>query len=47
MEGLPQWFCVKNLPANAGDTGSDSWFGKTPRAMGQLGPWGTTAELVL
>ena len=34
----------KNLPANAGDTGSDLWSGKIPRAAEQLSPCATTAE---
>ena len=37
---------VKNLPANAGDTGSSTgpWSGKIPRAAEQLSPRATTAE---
>ena len=29
---------VDNLPANAGDTGSDPWSGKIPHALRQLSP---------
>ena len=33
---------VKNLPANAGGTGSNPWSGKIPYASEQLSPWATT-----
>ena len=37
---------VKNLPSNAGDTGSISgWGTKIPHAVGQLSPRATTTEL--
>ena len=35
---------VKNLPANAGDTGFDPWSRKIPHAMGQLNHYTTTNE---
>ena len=38
---------VKNLPSNAGDTGSIPGQGtKIPHAMGQLSPHATTTELM-
>ena len=38
---------VKNLPSNAGDTGSiPGWGNKIPRAAGQLSLRTTTTELV-
>ena len=33
---VPGGTVVKNLPANAGDTGFYPWSGKIPHAMGQL-----------
>ena len=42
FEDFPGSPGVKNLPANAGDTGFDPWSGKIPHAVGQLCP-GTTA----
>ena len=38
---------VKNLPANAGDTGSIPGPGKIPHASEQLSPFATTIEPVL
>ena len=38
---------VKNLPANAGDTGSFPSLGKIPHAVEQLNPRATTTEPVL
>ena len=35
---------VKNLPASAGDMGSDPWSGKSPHAMEQLSPHSTSTE---
>ena len=39
--GIP---VVKNLPANAGDTGFDPWSRKIPYAVGQLSHCATTNE---
>ena len=38
---------VKNLPANAGDTGSSSGPGRFPHAMEQLSPCATATESAL
>ena len=38
---------VKNLPANAGDTGFNPWSGKIPHATEQLSPCATTTEPAL
>ena len=35
---FPGGTVVKNLPANAGDTGFEPWSGKIPHAAEQLGP---------
>ena len=35
---------VKNLPADAGDTGPIPVSGKTPHAVEQLSLWATTTE---
>ena len=44
----PWWSRVKNLPTNAGDSGSihgfDPWSGKIPHAVEQLNPSITTTE---
>ena len=45
-EGFPGGAVVENLPANAGDTGSDPWSGKIPHAAEQLSPQATTTEPV-
>ena len=37
---------VKNPPASAGDTGSDSWSGKVPCASEQLSPCATATQPV-
>ena len=42
VEDFPQ--AVKNLPANAGDTGLDPWSGKIPHASEQLSLCTTTTE---
>ena len=46
LRDFPRGTVVKNLPANAGDTGS-SWSGKIPHAAEQLSPCATTTEPVL
>ena len=38
LGGFPGGAVVENLPANAGDTGSEPWSGKIPHAEEQLGP---------
>ena len=38
VEGFPGGAVVENLPANAGDMGSEPWSGKIPHAAEQLGP---------
>ena len=43
-QGFPGGAVVKNPPANAGDTGSEPWSGKIPRAVEQLSPCTTTTE---
>ena len=45
--GLPGGSVVKNLPANAGDTGSSPGPGKIPHATEQLSPCATTTEPAL
>ena len=44
--GFPGGAVVKNLPANAGDTGSSPGPGRShiPHAAEQLIPWATTTE---
>ena len=44
---FPGGVVVKNLPSNAGDTGSTpGWGTKIPHAAGQLSPRATTTEPV-
>ena len=43
-EGFPGGAVVENLPANAGDAGSEPWSGKIPHAAEQLGPWAAITE---
>ena len=47
FQGFPSGSVVKNLPANAGDTGSVPDPGRFPHATEQLSPWATTSETVL
>ena len=44
--GFPGGAVVKNLPANAGDTGSSPGLGRShiPHAAERLGPWATITE---
>ena len=44
FRGFPGGAVVENLPANAGDTGSEPWSGRIPHAAEQLGPCATTTE---
>ena len=44
LRGFPGGTVVKNLPANAGDTGSSPGPGKIPHAVEQLSPCATTTE---
>ena len=44
---FPSGSVVKNLPANAGGTGSDPWPMKIPRAVEQLSLCATTIKPVL
>ena len=44
---FPGGAVVKNLPANAGDTGFEPWSGKIPHATEQLSPSATTTEPAL
>ena len=44
MQGFPGGAVVKNLPANAGDTGSSPGPGTFPHAAEQLSPCATTTE---
>ena len=36
--GFPGGAVVENLPADAGDTGTEPWSGRIPRATEQLDP---------
>ena len=45
--GFPGGTVVKNLPANAGDTGSSPGLGRIPHAAEQLNPRATTTEPAL
>ena len=47
VEDFPGSPGVKNLPANAGDTGSIPGLGRLPHASEQLRPRATTVEPVL
>ena len=47
MKGFPRGAVVKNLPANAGDTGSSPGPGRSHMAVEQLSPCTTTTEPVL
>ena len=43
--GASSWYSMgKNLPANAGDTGSSPWSGKIPYATKQIRPCSTVTE---
>ena len=46
-KGFPGGTVVKNLPANAEDTGVSPWSGKIPHAAEQLSPCATTTEPAL
>ena len=47
FQGFPGGAVVKNLPANAGDTGSSPGAGRIPHAAEQLSPCATTTEPAL
>ena len=46
-QGFPSGSVVKNLPANAGDTGLIPGPGRSPHATEQLSPGTTTIQPVL
>ena len=47
LMGFPGGAVVKNLPANAGDTGSSPGLGRSPHAAKQLSLCATTTEPAL